>query len=72
MTQVTLRESGYKVEITEEMLKEMSQHGDTPSDWGYEVDDDRIYWVGHSYALNDREWDIAKGYPEHLPLWAER
>jgi len=70
MTKVTLEESGYEIEITKEMINEMAQYGDTPSDWGTEVEN--CVWVSVDYAKGDPHWDIPEGYPEYLPLWEER
>lgn len=70
MAKVTLNESGYEIEITEEMLNEMSEYGDIPSDWGLELED--CVWVSVEYAKSDPHWDIPEGYPEHLPLWESR
>lgn len=70
MAKVILQESGYEFEVTEEMLDEMSQYGDIPSDWGVEVED--CVWVSVGYAKGDPHWDIPEGYPEHLPLWESR
>lgn len=70
MAKVTLNESGYEIEITEEMLNEMSEYGDIPSDWGLELED--CVWVSVEYAKSDPHWDIPEGYPEHLPLRESR
>jgi hypothetical protein len=39
MSKVKLQESGYEIEVTEEMLQEMSQYEDIPSDWGVDPQD---------------------------------
>ena len=72
MSKVKLQESGYEIEVTEEMLQEMSQFGDIPSDWG--VDPQDCAWVSVDYARTDPHWsnDIPEGYPDHLPLWESR
>ena len=70
MSKVKLQESGYEIEVTEEMLEEMSRYGDVPSDWGVKVED--CVWVSVDYARNDPPWDIPEGYPDLLPLWEQR
>ena len=70
MSKVKLQESGYEIEVTEEMLEEMSRYGEVPSDWGVKVED--CVWVSVDYARNDPHWDIPEGYPDHLPLWEQR
>lgn len=70
MSKVMLQESGHEIEITEEMLEEMSKYGDIPSDWGLELDE--CVFVSVDYALDDSDWDIPEGYPEYLPLWGYR
>lgn len=70
MAQVKLQESGSTIEITDDMLNEMSQYGDVPGDWGLSVED--VVWVSTDYARNDPHWDVPEGYPDYLPLWEER